>query len=56
MHHINGRDVPNADHHDNLTLLCPNCHRLAHRGLIPKEELKTLTEILPDHWQDAYYG
>jgi len=56
VHHIHGRKVPNADSHLNCTLLCPNCHRLADRGRRPKEELKTLDDILPENWQDAYYG
>ena len=30
IHHINGRNIPNADNHSNLTYLCPNCHRLFH--------------------------
>lgn len=29
-HHIEGREIPNADHPSNLVDLCPNCHRKVH--------------------------
>lgn len=54
LHHIKGRKIKNADSHDNLTYLCPNCHRLAHRGI--------LTNFIPisvqigDEWMNYFYG
>ena len=33
-HHINGRDIPNADHSSNLVDLCPSCHNRLHMGEI----------------------
>lgn len=30
IHHIAGRKIPNPDDPSNLTLACPNCHRLIH--------------------------
>lgn len=56
IHHINGRNVENADNHNNLSLLCPNCHRMVHEGKLEKEKLVTLEEFLPDDWQKYYYG
>lgn len=56
IHHINGRKIEKADSHDNLCLLCPNCHREVHEGNFDKDELITLTEYFPDNWKDFYYG
>jgi len=56
IHHICGRDIPDADNHSNLSLLCPNCHRMIHSGLICPEELMPLSEQWPDNWRDFYYG
>jgi predicted HNH restriction endonuclease len=56
VHHIKGRKIPDCNNHNNLSLLCPNCHRLVHEKKIKTNELKTLVEILPDNWQDSYYG
>ena len=32
QHHIEGRDIPNADSNTNLINICSNCHLLIHRG------------------------
>lgn len=56
IHHINGRKIEDFDNHNNLSLLCPNCHRLAHRNKLNKKEIKTLAEYLPENWRDYYYG
>jgi predicted HNH restriction endonuclease len=56
IHHIEGRKITDPHNHKNLTLLCPNCHRLVHEDKIKKEDLKTFEEILPDNWMDSYYG
>lgn len=34
VHHIVEQRNGGSDEHSNLTLLCPNCHRLAHAGKI----------------------
>lgn len=34
IHHINGRDIPNANHPSNLAYICDNDHRLIHEGKI----------------------
>lgn len=56
IHHIKGRKIKNADSHDNLTYLCPNCHRLAQRNKIPVDQLITLTEYIGEKWKEYYYG
>jgi len=33
-HHIEGRDIPNANHSSNLAYICDNCHREVHEGII----------------------
>jgi hypothetical protein len=54
VHHINGRKIENADSHNNLTYLCPNCHRLAHRKLLNK--FITLEEQIGNDWMNYFYG
>jgi predicted HNH restriction endonuclease len=56
IHHINGRKIDDCHNHNNLTLLCPNCHRLAHEGKINKNKLKTLNNYFPENWRDYYFG
>ena len=56
IHHIKGRKIPDCHNHKNLSLLCPNCHRLAHNDKLKKNELKPLSESIPDNWKDYYYG
>lgn len=55
IHHINGRKIEDANNHNNLCLLCPNCHRLVHNNKIKKEELTTLVEQIGDKWKEYYY-
>jgi len=55
IHHINGKKIENYNDHNNLTYICPNCHRLVHSGKINKNKLKSLNEILPENWKDIYY-
>ena len=56
IHHINGKKIPNYDNHNNLTIICPNCHRLVHTHKIKKEELVPLSTQLKEDWLDMYYG
>ena len=56
IHHINGRKMKNFNNHNNLTYVCPNCHRKIHNGLIKNEELMTFQEQIGDDWIDHYYG
>ena len=43
-HHIEGRDIPNANHSSNLVSICPNCHGLCHWGEIIIEKW-TMTSV-----------
>jgi hypothetical protein len=43
-HHINGRNIPKANHPSNIANLCPNCHTLVHEGQIILEGHFTTTE------------
>lgn len=56
IHHIVPKAKGGNDSHSNLTYICPNCHRLAHKGKIAVEDLKTLEEVLKDNWKKYYYG
>lgn len=56
LHHINGRKIPNPHNQNNLSYLCPNCHREAERGLIPIDELITFNEQVGMEWKEFYYG
>ena len=54
LHHIVPRHLGGTDDHFNLAHLCPNCHRLADRGLLTK--FITLEEQIGDRWKQYYYG
>lgn len=56
LHHILGKKIPDPHNHNNLTYVCPNCHRKAHSGKISKENFISLTVFLGDKWKDFYYG
>jgi len=56
IHHIHGRKITNPDDHSNLTYLCPNCHRLFHRGKIGSNDVVSLDIYIGDKWKDFYYG
>lgn len=56
IHHINGKKIENPNNHRNLSYLCPNCHRLAGKGKILKEELINLYDYVGDNWKQHYYN
>lgn len=56
IHHIRGKKICDPHNHNNLCMLCPNCHRLFHEGKILKEELITLADYFPKDWYENYYG
>jgi len=56
IHHINGKKIENADEHSNLTLICPNCHRMVHNGLIDISKLIPLNEHIGNKWKKYYFG
>ena len=56
IHHINGKKISNPDAHENLTLLCPNHHRLFHEKKISQDDVISLDKYFPENWRDLYYG
>lgn len=55
IHHIIEKKNGGNDDHDNLTYVCPNCHRLIHNNLINKNTLITLKDYIGDEWKNFYY-
>ena len=55
IHHIIPRKEGGTDSHDNLTYICPNCHRLAHSDKIKSDTLTSLSEYIGDKWKEFYY-
>lgn len=53
LHHIIPKSKGGSDSHSNLSHLCPNCHRKAHRGLITK--FVSLDEMIGDAWKQYYF-
>lgn len=43
IHHIKGRKE--GDHYSNLTIVCPNHHRLIHKGKLSMKNFKTLEDF-----------
>jgi hypothetical protein len=56
LHHINGRKIKNPHDHNNLAILCPNCHRLIHSKKISMDGIKNFQEQIGDRWLKYYYG
>lgn len=46
IHHIKGRDVPNAHNAENLLCVCKNCHGKIHGGQITEEDVILYKEKL----------
>jgi 5-methylcytosine-specific restriction endonuclease McrA len=56
VHHILSKKDNGTDDNENLTYICPNCHRLVHSGIIDKKELRTIAEVVKNDWIEYYYG
>ena len=54
IHHIVSRKNKGTDDHSNLSYLCPNCHRMAQRGLITPEQLTTMADYVGESWKKFY--
>ena len=56
LHHIIQRAAGGSDFADNLTYICPNCHRICHTNpeLLPKQliSLDIFLDSLDKNWQD----
>lgn len=48
IHHINPIAEGGDNSSENLILLCPNCHKKVHAGVIPKEQLLASRVLLSD--------
>ena len=48
FHHIEPVSEGGENTLDNIVLLCPNCHKMAHAGKLPKEELRKRTKTMED--------
>jgi len=55
VHHIIPRKEGGTDENTNLTYICPNCHRLAHSGIIKPNDLISIQDYLGDKWKDYYF-
>ena len=53
LHHIVPKSKGGSDSHSNISYLCPNCHRKAHRGMITK--FVSLEEKIGDKWKEHYF-
>ena len=42
IHHIHGKKIIDCNNHDNISYICPNCHRLVHEKKINKKDLTPL--------------
>jgi predicted HNH restriction endonuclease len=57
LHHINGKQLADPNNHNNLSYLCPNCHRLAQRKIIEKHNLISFDKTLEGiNWKNYYFG
>ena len=54
IHHILPKKKGGSNDHFNLTILCPNCHRLAYEGKLTK--FITVQEYIGDDWKKEYYS
>lgn len=55
VHHIKEKNKGGDDKHQNLTYICPNCHRLVHSGKINPNDLINLDDYIGDTWKEYYY-
>lgn len=60
LHHIIPKKQGGNDNMDNLTYICPNCHRMAHTDLSmlshPLVSIEKQLRVLNKDWRSAYYG
>lgn len=49
IHHINSVASGGNNDLNNLIILCPNCHKAAHAGIIKKDELQKLKKEPNEH-------
>jgi len=54
LHHIVPKSKGGDDTDDNLTVLCPNCHRLAHNNKLTI--FKSVSVVYGPAWREHYYS
>lgn len=54
IHHINPKAEGGGDEHENLTYVCPNCHRMLHNGLIDSDRVINLKDHIGETWRKKY--
>jgi hypothetical protein len=54
MHHIDPKSKGGNSNMDNITYVCPNCHRKIHRSIV-KEHIPSMKEKIGDKWKDYYH-
>ena len=59
IHHIKPKHLGGSDSADNLTYICPNCHRICHTNisLLPNDliSLEDFLKLMNKNWQDYYF-
>lgn len=55
IHHIIEKKNGGTDEHNNLTYICPNCHRLVHSNKLNSMELISLDDYIGNDWKKYYY-
>lgn len=60
IHHIKPRHLGGSDFADNLTYICPNCHRICHTNVellpSPLVSLDDYLKLKQIRWQDYYFA
>ena len=54
LHHIVPKKDGGKDTLDNITPICPNCHRMVHNGYISTDDLMSFTDLYGDSWKHLY--
>jgi len=55
IHHILPKKQGGTNDHSNLTVICPNCHRIAHERK-QTTGFKTIEEVVGDSWKEFYFA
>jgi 5-methylcytosine-specific restriction endonuclease McrA len=55
IHHIIEKKNGGTNEHNNLTYICPNCHRLVHSKKLDSKLLINLQDYIGDTWKQYYY-
>jgi len=55
LHHIKEKKDGGPDTFDNLTYVCPNCHRKIHSKLIKSDTLISVENHINEDWKNIFY-